>query len=436
VKKLLLFLVLIFIGLGIAAYSMSPGSRASGDEGWIFTPVEFGNLTETVSATGGLQPRDIVAVGSQISGEVVKIYPQAELGKMVSAGQPLLELDSRLAKLRLNEAKTAVKLAKANVEQAEENRKAAEVALNYQRELKSKDVGVRGEEDKAKHLLDTADAALHVARVNVERAEDALKTAQLNLDLHTVRAAGSGVIIEKKVVLGQMIAPPDSAKLFVIAGDMARIEVNAQVPESDIGKVRVGENATFTVYAYSDDNIKFSAKVDRIYPVPTNVAGAVYYNTILSVDNRRDPHSRDVAAWMLRPGMTATVDIVAREHQNVWKLPVAAVNLPIDEHFITDAARNKLEHFGDNRKDLEDWKYVWVMKPDKKPWPIFVRLGGTNAAGESLMKDSQFYEVQEWDPELTPKPDPKNSSSFPRVITEAPAYQKPGLLDKQLFKVS
>ena len=168
-----------------------------------------------------------------------------------------------------------------------------------------------------------------------------------------------------------MAGPTSPIPLFKIASDLGRMQVNAQVPEADIGKVRVGLPATFTVQAYSDNNEVFHGKVESIREMPTSTApsvaasagGAVFYGTIIDVTNRRVPGSKD--EWMLKPGFTATVDIRRRQHDNVWKVPAAAAGFQLDEYFQTPQAKQKLADW-QKRPDRDDWKWVWVFK-DKKP---------------------------------------------------------------------
>src|SRR5262249_11789694 len=159
----------------------------------------------------------------------------------------------------------------------------------------------------------------------------------------------------------------------------------------------------------------FNGKVSQIWGVPNSAAqekGAVFYTTVVDAENRRNSGSADL--WMLLPGMTASVDIQLREHKNTWKAPAAAVSFQLDESCQDEAAKRKL-HEWQARKDASDWKPLWIMK-GQKPYPIFVRLGGTNTHGESGIKDGQYQEILEWDPELTPGPDPSKLHTIPQLI--------------------
>jgi len=434
-KKLLWLLVLAGIGFIVAAYWANPAYRGvETQEGYSVAPVEFGSLIESISASGPIVPRDTSAVSSQLSGQVIKIFPNADYWRHVEEGEPLLELDHALADAKLAQAQVAVKLANANIGAAEASRDAAEVAYKNIKDKVAKEVLTKDELDKADYQKKAAIAVLAAARVKVEEALEAVKQAQLGVAYSTVRAPMSGTIIDRKVNNGQLIGPPASAQLFVIAKDMKDMQVMAQIAESDIGKIRAGMDATFTVYSYSDLSPPFNGKVNVIRPMPNSAAqekGAVFYTTVVDAENRRS--SGSTVLWMLMPGMTASVDIRLREHKDTWKAPAAAVSFQLDESFQDEAARKKL-HEWQARKDAADWKPVWIMR-GQKPYPIFVRLGGKNTQGETGIKDGQYQEILEWDPELTPTPDPNKRETIPQLIIASPPVRKPGLFDQKTIRV-
>jgi multidrug efflux pump subunit AcrA (membrane-fusion protein) len=199
------------------------------------------------------------------------------------------------------------------------------------------------------------------------------------------------------------------------------MQVVAQVVEGDVGKVRRGLPARFTVAGAGDDEPAYTGKVEDIRLMPSGEHGAVYYKVLIDVRNERDA-SGD---WQLRPGLTASVDIIRRTHEGVWKMPAAALNFQPPPELETATARAKIERW-QNVEGRDQWQVVWVRGADHKPWPVFVRTGGRNARGETGIQDGQFVEVLEWDPDLQPAPDPKNPSAL-QVITGMPAPTKSGL---------
>lgn len=455
-KKLLILLVLLGAGLTGALYWMSlSGSSANGGDGFRLEEVKRGTVTETVSATGYLQPQDVIAVGSEQSGKVVHLFTNADLNKEVEEDEPLLQLDDSVAQQKLAEAQAAVAAAEAALAAAEADLAraraghfAAELKVERLTELVKANVGMRRELDEAAVVLrqahagvDAAQSGIKAALAAVERAKAGRSAAQLGVDLATVKvptrrdnaSALPGTkrrytVIDRKVVLGQLIGPPASAQLFTLASDLGRMQVLAQVAEGDITRIKVGLDATFTIHGYADDQ-RFPGKVTQIRPMPTNLQGAVFYTTVIDVENSRDPNTQE---WRLRPGMTAAVDINLREHRDVWKVPTKALSLQLEEGHQTPAARTKLKEW-QARKDTDDWKAVWILDEHKKPWPVYVRIGGQNAQGEIGLKDGQYNEVLEWEPEYQRKVDPaKTPESWPKVIVDAPPAQKPGFFSKQV----
>jgi HlyD family secretion protein len=441
VKKLLAFLIvlgLLFIGT-VYWYNRSSNGK-NGEEAYAIAPVEFGTLTETISATGLVQPHKVIAVGSQLSGQVIEVYPSAEVNHIVKEGDPLLKLDDRKAQLDLQQAKTAVRAAQMDVQRAKTAQAAAQIKFDRLSDLLKREVGKQQEVDQADMELRAAKDTVAAAELKVQVARDAEATAQLGVDLTIVRVGTEGnhssaqkaeyTVIDRKVTLGQLIGPPASAQLFTLASDLKRMQVHAQVSENDIGKMREGLAATFTVYAYSEDDTRFDGRITEIRPMPTNQHGAVFYDTIIDVPNRKDTKTKEL---MLRPGMTAAVDVILRRHADTWKMPTAALSLQLDEHYQTEAAKAKLASW-QARANAEDWKAVWILDEHGKPWPIFVKIGGTKA-GETGIKDSQFNEVLEWDPELATKPTPGAENTYPRVIIGAPPPPRRSLFDRPNVKL-
>jgi HlyD family secretion protein len=444
VKKLLIALLVAGLLLAGVAWKVSRSNSNGGQEEYTFAAAEFGTMKETVGATGALQPKDVVAVGSQVSGQVVEISSAADANKMVREGDALLKLDDRAARQKLDQAESLLRMAKADVVRAEAMRDIAQIELGRQHELRKSNLVPEREVERAKNQVKAAEAGVEAAQAKASEADVARQMAQLGLDLTTVRVPGTNdrvagpsqekpeyTVMERKVVLGQLIAPPASAQLFTLASDLGNLQVHAQVSEDDIGKIGVGKAATFTVYAYPQDEVQFQGKVVEIRPMPANVHGLVFYDTIIDVANERDPKTRE---WKLRPGMTATVNIILRTHNDAWKIPTQALEFQPEERSRTEAAKAKLSTW-QKREDADHWKPVWILDAKKQPWPIFVRIGGKNAAGEKAITDGRFNEVLEWDPEITPSLDAKNPATFPKLITGGPPGNEAGILNPPPLKL-
>ncbi|HLH28418.1 MAG TPA: HlyD family efflux transporter periplasmic adaptor subunit, partial [Acidimicrobiales bacterium] len=378
--------------------------------------------------------------------------------QVVREGDVLLRLDDRMARRKLRQAEIAVDLANVSVKQAEATRDTASKALQRVRDL-SPEIRHQTDVDVAENHLRAAEVGVEAARVRVQEAEEARRQAELGLKLLTVRApvlgpdpsngsaslpppggvgalaadtapaegrsARSFTVLDRHVSLNQEVGPPASAQLFTLAGSLERMQVVAQVVEGDINKIRRGLEADFTV-AGGDGDAAFKGTVEEIRLVPTSDRGAVFYKVVVDVRNQRDPLGGD---WRLRPGLTASVDFVRRVHDPVWKMPSAALNFQPDPATLTEAAKARLAEAPDAR-----WNTVWVVGPDEKPWPLFVRTGGVNGRGEPGIQDTQASEVLEWDPTLKSAPDPKDPASYPRVIIAAPPAKKSGLFNPPNIK--
>jgi HlyD family secretion protein len=466
VKKLLLVLVLIGIGLAGVAYWLSVRHAEAAEHiAYTTAPVEHGSLRDVVSATGVVQPREVFPVGTELSGKVVAVL--ADFNQRVAEGDVLARLDDRMAQARLRQAELTVEQARTAVKQAESARETARKVLDRE---KKRDPFVRREADidLAEGHLRGAEVALDVARLKVREAEEARQQADLGLRLTVVRAPVLGaaegsssttagadrpgvgtvkengqpsgrkrtfLVLDRKVALNQLVGPPASANLFTLASDLDRVQVVTQVVEGDINKVSVGMKARFTVSGVADGDQVFHGQVDDVHRVPVSDRGAVFYKVIIDAPNVRGPQPTSNAKgdWLLRPGLTASVDVIRRKHEAVWKLPTTALNFQPPASLESDAVRARLARQAE-LENSEQWHTVWTVGADHRPWPIFVRLGGTGTHGETGIQDSQFSEVLEWDPELRPAPNARDPASYPRVITGMPAPKKGGLFSMPNIK--
>jgi macrolide-specific efflux system membrane fusion protein len=427
----------IAIALGLAAvlaagywYYQSPRPPVLSEKVLTFAPFTHGVMRDVVSATGILETRDIIIIGSEIPGTVQTLHAKAN--DIVFEGTMLAALDDRRIKLKVDEADDNYRMAKAAVAQADALKVAAEIALNYQIDLEKKG-GFRSDKDQANAQLKAANAGLLIAEAKLKAAETGQKDAQLALDMIQIRvpmATPYGkkreyLILDRKAHLGQMVGP-QAGPLFTLAGDLGHMEVHAQVSEGDINKVRKGLSALFTIGSFSDEDVEFRGVVREIRPLANNVKGAVFYDTVVELKNKKDPASGE---WRLRPGMTVSIDIVRREHKDVWRIPSQALNFKMDEAYFSAAIQARLDEWK-RRPDAEQWITLWTWNETKRSiWPLFVRILGTNAAGEPGLKDSEGNEALEWEGEAPRQP--------PRLIINAPPAKAPGMFDQPAnFKVS
>ncbi len=448
-KKLLILTLVAVMALGGAfAWYVWPRSDALTEHTLTFAPVQRATLRDVVSATGLVEPREIVYIGSEMPGTVTRLLARAN--DLVPEGAELGQLDDQKTGLKVEEARNGVQLAeaalaqaRAAVTQANASLDAARLNLKVQDDLASKG-GFRSDRDQAESQfraaaagVEAAQAGIAMAQAKCQAARTQLQDAQLAHKLVHIKVPDPAVpsvarreflVLERRVQEGQLVGP-QSGPLFVLAGSLQSVEVHAQVAEGDINRVQRGLPAVFAVNGYGDEDVEFRGTVKDIRPLATNIKGAVYYATIIDVANQKDPATGE---WRLRPGMTVSLDIIRREHKNVWRVPSAAMNFQLEDAYLTEAARARLAEWK-ARADAADWQPLWVWDaPRQQAAPLFVRIGGTDKRGEPGLKDGEGNEVLEWEAGKEPSP-----QSPPRVIIGAPPAQAPGIFDRPApFKVS
>ena|GEM_PF-1648149 len=441
VKKLMLILILAGAAATAAAYGWHWWREHETEHiAYTLERVQRGTLDEVVSATGRLRPREIYIVGSEVPGKVTAVL--ADYNQTVAEGDVLLHLDDRLAKARLEQADIAVQLARLALHQAEIQH---DTAAKLLKRLRDMDKEVRNPEDVdiAEGKWRAAEVAMEEARHKIRQAENARRQAEVALRLTIVRAPilesagtsasqshrpGTGVVVEdlepsrskrsfvvleRKVSVNQEIGSSNQGHLFTLASDLQRMRVTAEVGESDIDKVHRSMTARFTVGNADENAPKYYGVIEDIHLMPSIEHGAVYYQVEIDVRNERDTASSD---WKLRPGLTASVDIIRRSHHDVWKVPSAALNFEPAAEQQSAAARKKLAQ-RDSLPHSEEWQTVWIPGADGRPWPIFVRTGGKGAHGETGITADRFTEALQWDDEVK---DP----AMLQVITAAPPPKK------------
>ncbi len=276
-------------------------------------PVTRGTLVYTVTATGNLEPLVKVLVGSQVSGTVTRWY--ADFNQRVEEGFVLAELDKDRFRATVDQRQAAAKAARARVEEA--RAALADTTLKRQHAEQNFQLNAATELELAESRVaeQQATASLHAAEAEVERAEAEARLAAVDLDRTVIRSPIDGVVISRDIDAGQTVAASfTSPTLFTIANDLTKMQVNAAVSETDIGKVREGGGAEFRVDAYPDR--RFHGVVSQVRFAETVVDNVVTYTTLIDVDNS------DLA---LRPGMTATISFEVARAENVLMVPNAAM---------------------------------------------------------------------------------------------------------------
>ncbi len=261
--------------------------------------VTRGDLTQVVTASGTLNPVLNVQVGSQISGNIAKLF--ADFNSLVKSNQVVAQLDPAIFQAAVHQAEGDLANARAGLELQQVEAKRSK-ALFDNKLISNSD-------------YDQAVASLHEAEAQVKIKEAALERAKLDLDHCTIYAPVDGIVISRNVDVGQTVAASMNAPvLFQVANDLSNMQIDANVSEADVGTVEEGQNVNFTVDAYP--NRTFIGRVVQIRNSPVTVQNVVTYDTVIGVTN---------SDFKLKPGMTATVSITTAQRTNVFKIPNAAL---------------------------------------------------------------------------------------------------------------
>ncbi|MCB1413980.1 MAG: efflux RND transporter periplasmic adaptor subunit [Xanthobacteraceae bacterium] len=400
--------------LPISLTDQAPGSD------YVTSPVKVDEVVKTIMATGTLIPAKNVDVGSVLSGQIRKLC--VDFNDKVVRGQVLAELDERSFDIAVNAARAALENARAEVRGAEARLERA--AISVQQATLQKAV-LEARVDRARVALDVADrelkrklwlqernaapladvqdsqsrrdaaaaslreskavlanqaevieaaradlkkakADIAGTRSNAEKAAAQLQSARIDLERTKIRSPIDGIVVGRTLTEGQTLATSLEAKtLFIIAGDLKNMEINARVDESDISKIKVGQDATFTVDAFPGRT--FEATVKQIRMAPQVVQNVVTYTVVLTAANDD---------YALLPGMTVLAKIVTRRLPASVTVPLAALRFhPRDE------ARGKPAMRGGDQASL------WVLQPDGPPRRISVVRGDDNGRDVVIKSD-------------------------------------------------
>lgn len=306
--------VLLVVAAGIGLWLYWSGRDSDGGGVTYVTEVaKRGTLTVTVIATGTVQPTRQVDVSSELSGTLVEVA--ADYNDRVEAGAALARLDDTKLKAQVANSEASLDAAKARVDQARANLYEAE--SNYEAQGRLDKLGATSRRDFIGYetAYKNAKAALAIAEADVVLAEAALSSNRSDLEKTVIRSPINGVVLDRAADPGQIVASSLSAPtLFTIAEDLRSMELRVDVDEADIGQVRVGNTASFTVDAYSGR--AFSAEITQVRYAPESTEGVVTYKAVLTVEND------DLA---LRPGMTATAAITVDRVEDALQVPNAAL---------------------------------------------------------------------------------------------------------------
>lgn len=290
------------------------GRRADDDAvTYVTATVDRGPVTALVTATGEVNPVTTVQVGTYVSGPIQAI--DVDFNSPVRKGQRVAKIDPAPFLVKVQRAEANLATAQARVAQAKADLELKATNLGRARRLLGTNVVAQNEYDEARSANEQAVARVALEEAGVRQAQAELDEARINLAYTDITSPVDGVVVSRSVDVGQTVAASfQTPTLFLIARNLAEMQVNAAVSESDIGSVHEGQDVTFTVDAYPGRD--FHGRVTQVRNAPTTVQNVVTYDVVIAVDNP------DLA---LKPGMTATVEIETAHLADALRLPLRAL---------------------------------------------------------------------------------------------------------------
>lgn len=299
-SKTSLILAGLTLAAGVAAFAYWPYDKSQPSERYRTQTVDRGDIIQTITANGTLNPVVLVNVGTQVSGTVRKIH--ADFNDRVKEDQVLAELDPALFQAQVNQSE-------ANVLSAQAALQLAQIKIERVITLQRKNLVAKEELDIARQQVDAAAAQVKLAEAQRERD-------RINLRNSVIRSPISGVVVARSVDVGQTVAANfQTPTLFQIAQDLRQMQINTSIAEADVGSLQPEMAATFTVDAYP--NQRFQGRIRQVRLNPTIQQNVVTYNVVVDVDN---------ADGRLMPGMTAYVSVNTAGRKNVLRAPNAALS--------------------------------------------------------------------------------------------------------------
>ena len=314
-------------------------------------PVKKRTIVESVEASGTINPVQTVDIGTQVSGTIKYIY--ADYNSKVKKGDLLAQIDPALFQAQVDKARSDLNAAKANYQRSKSMLEYEK--KNYERyaRLYTKNYVSKSEVDLAEANYKSNLAEVNAMKAQINQASATLENNLTNLRYTKIISPVDGVVVSRSVDVGQTVAASfQTPTLFMVAQDLTQMQIEVNVSEADIGRIKVGQDVTYTLDGYANE--EFHGKVSQVRISPTTVSNVVTYTVIVDVTNDENK---------LIPGMTANVSVVTNKSENVIAVPVAAFRFTPKE--ITGG--KKFEKQG-----------VWIMGKNRKPQRVEVKTGASD----------------------------------------------------------
>jgi HlyD family secretion protein len=272
-----------------------------------------------------------VLVGTQVSGTLQKLH--VDFNSQVKKGQIIAEIDPATLKAQVDQARANMLAARANVEKAKATMEDSKKTRDRNKQLFSKDLIARSDLDTSEATYDSNDAQVNADMAQVAQTEAALRFAETNLRYTKIVSPVDGIVVSRNIDVGQTVAASfQTPTLFTIAQDLTKMQIDTNIDEADIGKIKTGQDVEFTVDAYPDNT--FHGTVDQIRIAPITVQNVVTYDVVVKVNN---------GDLKLKPGMTANVSVIVASKDGVLKIPNAALRFRPSEKDIPAAKTSSVK---------------------------------------------------------------------------------------------
>jgi HlyD family secretion protein len=307
-KRVIIIIAAVLLAAALILILTGKGAQDQGK--YTMTKVDRGDLESVVSSTGTLSAVTTVQVGTQVSGRIAQIY--TDFNKTVKKGDLIARLDTSSLLMAVSESESSYEKAKAQMKQSKQDLDRVQYLFN--------------ENIKTKSDLEQSQVNYELAVATQKAAQADLERARINLSYASIYAPIDGIVIARNIDVGQTVAASfSSPTLFLIANDLGKMQILANVDESDIGQIREGQDVRFTVQA--QPNKTFSGQVSQIRLEPTTIQNVVNYTVVINVANKEG---------LLLPGMTATIDFLIGQAKNVLRVANAALRLKPNQEMVAE----------------------------------------------------------------------------------------------------
>ncbi len=342
IKKITAIIIVIFIILLLILGAKKFIKK--GDE-YVLSPLKKSSIIKAIEASGTVNPVQTATVGSQVSGKITAVY--VDYNSPVKKGQLLAEIDTSLFQASVDQQKANIQNAQAELQRLQATTNYDKLQYQRYKNLLEKGYVSKAEVDQleASYKSDLAQIAAQNARIR--EAQASYQTAESNLRYTKIVSPVDGVIISKDVEVGETVASSfQTPELFSVAQDLTKMQIEANVSEADIGNVKVGQEADYTLDGYPDET--FKGKVNQVRLSSTVTSNVVTYTVVIAVDNKD---------LKLKPGMTANISIVVEKKENI----LCAINPALK--------------FTPVKSDVKyDTQGIWILK-NNKPERISIETG-------------------------------------------------------------